>query len=169
VSDLSGHAARPLAFVPADDVETAFACALCGLRFTHGGQVCASCTITRGCEDLVRCPRCGYQFPRGSRTLAWVARLWRRGHGSAPPAAAAESHPVQTLDHLRRGESARVLKVSAAEIPMLMKLSQLGLVPGAEVRMEQSRPAAIVRVGETTVALQRAVARLVHVRRRPSS
>ena len=48
---------------------------------------------------------------------------------------------------------------------MLMKLSQLGLVPGAEVRMEQSRPAAIVRVGETTVALQRAVARLVHVRR----
>ena len=52
---------------------------------------------------------------------------------------------------------------------MLMKLSQLGLVPGAEVRMEQSRPAAIVRVGETTVALQRAVACLVHVRRSVSA
>jgi Fe2+ transport system protein FeoA len=165
VSDLSGHEARPLAFVPADDVETAFACALCGLRFTHGGQVCASCPITHGCEDLVRCPRCGYQFPRGSRTLAWAARLWRRLRGSAAPAVAAESHPIQTLDHLRRGESARVLKVSAADIPMLMKLSQLGLVPGAEIRMEQSRPAAIVRVGETTVALQRAVARVVHFRR----
>jgi Fe2+ transport system protein FeoA len=165
VSDLSRHDARPLAFVPADDIETAFACALCGLRFTHGGQVCASCPITHGCEDLVRCPRCGYQFPRGSSTLAWAARLWRRLRGSAAPAAAAESHPVQTLDHLRRGESARVLKVSAADIPMLMKLSQLGLVPGAEIRMEQSRPAAIVRVGETTVALQRAVARVVHIRR----
>ena len=165
MSDVSGHDARPLAFVPADDIETAFACALCGLRFTHGGQVCASCPITHGCEDLVRCPRCGYQFPRGSRTLAWAARLWRRLRGSAAPAAAAESHPVQTLDHLRRGESARVLKVSAADIPMLMKLSQLGLVPGAEIRMEQSRPAAIVRVGETTVALQRAVARVVHIRR----
>lgn len=165
MNDLTGHEVRPLAFVPADDIETAFACALCGLRFTHGGQVCASCPITRGCEDLVRCPRCGYQFPRGSRTLAWAARLWRRLRGSSAPVAAAESHPVQTLDHLRRGESARVLKVSAADVPMLMKLSQLGLVPGAEVRMEQSRPAAIVRVGETTVALQRAVACLVHVRR----
>jgi Fe2+ transport system protein FeoA len=164
VSDLSGHDARPLAFVPADDVETAFACALCGLRFTHGGQVCASCPITHGCEDLVRCPRCGYQFPRGSRTLAWAARLWGRLRGSAVPAEAG-GHPVQTLDHLRPGETARVLKVSTAEIPMLMKLSQLGLVPGAEIRMEQSRPAAIVRVGETTVALQRAVACLVHVRR----
>jgi Fe2+ transport system protein FeoA len=165
VSDLSGCDARPLAFVPADDIETAFACALCGLRFTHGGQVCASCPITHGCEDLVRCPRCGYQFPRGSRTLAWAARRWRRLRGAAAPATAAGSHPVQTLDHLRPGESARVLKVSAAEVPMLMKLSQLGLVPGAEVRMEQSRPAAIVRVGETTVALQRAVARVVHIRR----
>jgi Fe2+ transport system protein FeoA len=168
VSDLSGREPRHLAFVPAEDVETAFACALCGLRFTHGGQVCASCPITHGCEELVRCPRCGYQFPRGSRTLAWAARVWRRLRESAP-APAAESHPVQTLDHLRPGESARVLKVSAAEIPMLMKLAQLGLVPGAEVRVQQSRPAAVVRVGETTVALQRAVARLVHVRRSVSS
>ena len=143
----------------------AFACALCGLRFTHGGQVCASCPITQGCQDLVRCPRCGYQFPRGSRTLAWAARLWNCLRGSSVPATAAGSHPVQTLDHLRPGEVARVLQVSAADVPMLMKLSQLGLVPGAEVKVQQSRPAAVVRVGETTVALQRAVARAVHVRR----
>lgn len=170
MSDLSGSDARPLAFMPASDAETAFACALCGLRFTHGGQVCASCPITHGCEELVRCPRCGYQFPRGSRTVAWLQRLWRRRRGPAVAMpAAAEGHPVQTLDHLRRGERARVLKVSAADTPMLMKLSQLGLVPGAEVRIQQSRPAAVVRIGETTVALQRAVARLVHVRRIPSA
>ena len=167
MSPLPGRVTRPLAFVPADEIETAFACALCGLRFTHGGQVCATCPITHGCEDLVRCPRCGYQFPRGSRTLAWAARLWHRLCGSSAPVMAVESHPVQTLDHLRPGETARVLKVAAADIPMLMKLSQLGLVPGAEVRMEQSRPAAIVRIGETTVALQRAVAGLVHVLRIP--
>jgi Fe2+ transport system protein FeoA len=143
----------------------AFACALCGLRFTHGGQVCASCPITRGCDELVRCPRCGYQFPRGSRTVAWLQRLWARWRGAAVPAGSEEGHPVQTLDHLRPGQTARVLQVSAADTPMLMKLSQLGLVPGAEVRVHQSRPAAVVRVGETTVALQRAVARQVHVRR----
>ena len=161
--------AHPLSFEPATDEATAFACALCGLRFTHGGQVCASCPITHGCDELVRCPRCGYQFPRGSRTLAWVQRLWRRLRAPAALPAPGAGHPVQTLDHLRPGETARVLKVSAAEIPMLMKLSQLGLVPGAEVRMQQSRPAAVVRVGETTVALQRAVACLVHVRRNVSS
>jgi Fe2+ transport system protein FeoA len=168
MSHLSGSDPRLLSFAPAPDVETAFACALCGLRFTHGGQVCASCPITRGCEELVRCPRCGYQFPRGSRTVALLQGWWRRWREwKVPPAA--EGHPVQTLDHLSPGESARVLKVSAADTPMLMKLSQLGLVPGAEVRIQQSRPAAIVRIGETTVALQRAVARLVHVRRSVSS
>jgi len=157
--------ARPLSFEPATDEATAFACALCGLRFTHGGQVCASCPITHGCDELVRCPRCGYQFPRGSRTLAWLQRLWDRWRAPSERPAPAEPHPVQTLDHLRPGEVARVLKVSAADVPMLMKLSQLGLVPGAEVRMQQSRPATVLRVGETTVALQRAVARQVHVRR----
>jgi Fe2+ transport system protein FeoA len=165
MTNLTSPDPRPLPFAPALDVETAFACALCGLRFTHGGQVCASCPITHGCKELVRCPRCGYQFPRGSRTVAWLQGLWRRGRGWTSPPAAAEGHPVQTLDHLSPGESARVLKVSAGDTPMLMKLSQLGLVPGAEVRIQQSRPAAIVRIGETTVALQRAVARLVHVRR----
>ncbi len=165
MSVLSSPDPRPLAFVPAPEAETAFACALCGLRFTHGGQVCASCPITHGCEELVRCPRCGYQFPRGSRTVAWLQRLWSGLRRTAVRPQAGEGHPVQTLDHLRPGERARVLKVSAADTPMLMKLSQLGLVPGAEVRVQQSRPAAVVRLGETTVALQGAVARLVHVRR----
>ena len=97
--------------------------------------------------------------------MAWLQRLWGRLRQSTVRPAATENHPVQTLDHLRPGELARVLKVSAADTPMLMKLSQLGLVPGAEVRVQQSRPASVVRVGETTVALQRAVARVVHVRR----
>ena len=164
MSDL-GRDARPLAFTPDAGAEDAFACALCGLRFTHGGQVCASCPITQGCEELVRCPRCGYQFPRGSRILDWLQRLFGRGRGPATALPLGVGHPIQTLDHLRPGEVARVLKVSAADTPMLMKLSQLGLVPGAEVRVQQSRPAAVVRVGETTVALQRGIAQIVHVRR----
>jgi Fe2+ transport system protein FeoA len=160
-----GRDPRLLAFVPASDTRTAFACALCGLRFTHGGQVCASCPITRGCEELVRCPRCGYQFPRGSRAVAWLERLLRRWREGRSAAAAVAPHPVQTLDHLRPGEAARILKVSDSDTPMLMKLSQLGLVPGAEVVVQQTRPAAVVRVAQTTVALQREVARAVHVRR----
>ena len=59
---------------------TVFTCGLCGLRFTHGDRVCAACPIGVGC-DLVRCPRCGYQFPRGSRTVEWLRRLWRGRRG----------------------------------------------------------------------------------------
>jgi Fe2+ transport system protein FeoA len=158
--------ARPLSFEPATDEETAFACALCGLRFTHGGQVCASCPITHGCDELVRCPRCGYQFPRGSRTLAWLQRLWHRGAAASSAVGRRPSRP--DAGSPAPGQSARVLKVSAADVPMLMKLSHLGLVPGAEVRMQQSRPAASCG-GRDDVALQRAVACLVHVRRNVSS
>jgi Fe2+ transport system protein FeoA len=148
-------------FLAAGADEDAFACALCGLRFTHGGQVCASCPIGAGCDDLVRCPRCGYQFPRRSRIASWIAALWARRRRPRAPAA---SHPVRTLAALRAGETGLVIAVSGAEPALRMKLSHLGLLPGAEVAVQQSRPATVVRVGETTVALQRTVAAAVHVR-----
>jgi Fe2+ transport system protein FeoA len=150
-----------MSFASASADDRAFACALCGLRFTHGGQVCASCPIAHGCEDIVRCPRCGYQFPSRSRVVDWLQALrawWRR------PAAPAASHPVQTLDRLRPGQRGTVLSVAEAEPAMRLKLSHLGLAPGAEVSLEQSRPAAVIRVGETTIALQLSIARGVHVR-----
>jgi hypothetical protein len=63
-------------FEPADDplvAATVFTCPLCGGRFTHGGQVCGACPLTRGC-DLVRCPHCSYAFPRSSRLVDWFRR-----------------------------------------------------------------------------------------------
>lgn len=55
---------------------TVFQCGVCGTRFIHGGRVCGACPLSAGC-DLVRCPRCGYQFPRASRTLERIQRMWR--------------------------------------------------------------------------------------------
>jgi tRNA(Ile2) C34 agmatinyltransferase TiaS len=55
---------------------TVFDCALCGNRFTHGDLVCGACILSAGCQ-VVRCPRCGYQFPRDSTLVAWVRRLFR--------------------------------------------------------------------------------------------
>jgi hypothetical protein len=66
-------------FIPLRDEAaeaTVFACPLCGCRFTHGGQACGSCPLTRGCE-LVQCPNCLYSFPRSSRIVNWM-RLWSR-------------------------------------------------------------------------------------------
>lgn len=52
-------------------------CPLCALHFTCGGEVCASCPLRGGC-DVVRCPACGYTFPRTSQIVEWVRRLLRR-------------------------------------------------------------------------------------------
>lgn len=56
---------------------TVFACGLCGHGFTHGNQACSSCALGAGCA-LVRCPRCGYQFPRESLLETWFKWLYRR-------------------------------------------------------------------------------------------
>ncbi len=56
---------------------TAFACPLCGCRFEHGERVCGSCPMSTGC-DLVKCPHCGFQFPRSSRVVEWFRRLFAR-------------------------------------------------------------------------------------------
>ena len=61
----------PLAGDAAGDV---FSCPLCGGRFTHGGRACGGCPLARGCE-IVRCPHCGYGFPRESRLVSWLRRL----------------------------------------------------------------------------------------------
>lgn len=68
-------------FTPLEDARaeaTVFTCPLCGGRFTHGGQVCASCPLAAGC-DLVQCPHCRYTFPRSSRIADLVRRWFRRG------------------------------------------------------------------------------------------
>lgn len=52
-------------------------CGLCGTEFTHGGRVCRTCPLGAGC-DLVRCPNCGFQFPRRSRLADWARRVTRR-------------------------------------------------------------------------------------------
>jgi predicted amidophosphoribosyltransferase len=57
---------------------TVFTCALCQARFTHGDRVCGACPLHAGC-DLVKCPNCGYQFPRSSRLVEWLERWRRRG------------------------------------------------------------------------------------------
>lgn len=68
-------------FVPsaegAADV-TAFDCPLCGARFSHGTLVCGSCPLNAGCE-IVKCPSCGYQFPRRSRIVDFARRVFGSG------------------------------------------------------------------------------------------
>ena len=75
---MSHERPEPVRFLPWDGAEsegTPFDCPLCACRFTHGELVCVSCPFNVGCS-IVKCPNCGYQFPRGSRLVAWWTRLF---------------------------------------------------------------------------------------------
>jgi Fe2+ transport system protein FeoA len=62
------------------------------------------------------------------------------------------------LASLRIGERGMVARVAAADPGRLVKLSSLGLMAGVEVTLVQRRPAVVVRVAETDVALDPEVA-----------
>ncbi len=128
-------------------------CPLCGAGIEGGGRGCASCPLAWNC-DLLRCPRCGYQFPRGSRILAWAKRLLRRRPSTIPGPA--------TLDDVQAGKVCIVSEV-AGEPALRVKLAHLGLAEGAEVTVDQRRPALILQVGATRFAVERSIARRVVV------
>jgi Fe2+ transport system protein FeoA len=138
----------------------AFTCLLCGARFSHGDRTCGSCPLARAC-DLVSCPRCGYSFPRTSRLVEAFRALgrWLKKRDPAPP-----SH-VASLDRFPAGVEGEVVYVARQEPQQRVRLSNLGLVPGASVVLQQSCPAAVVQVGETTLALDPEIAAAIYVKR----
>ncbi|HKF41681.1 MAG TPA: FeoA family protein [Thermoanaerobaculia bacterium] len=72
---------------------------------------------------------------------------------------------VQPLDRLDVGESGRIVYIVPRETGRLVRLSNLGIVPGATVGLLQKSPAAVIRVAETTLALDSSIAAEIYVRR----
>ena len=128
-------------------------CPLCGHGIAGGGSGCARCPLAWHC-DLMRCAHCGYQFPRGSRLLAWARRLLRRRPVVTPGRA--------TLDDVATDTTWTVTGVDA-DPALRVKLAHLGLAEGAQVRVDQRRPALVLRVGATRFAVERSIARRVAV------
>jgi len=62
------------------------------------------------------------------------------------------------LPQLRSGQSACVIEVRSSDPARLDRLGAYGLVPGSLVRLTQRRPTFILRLGETEVAIDDAVA-----------
>jgi Fe2+ transport system protein FeoA len=65
---------------------------------------------------------------------------------------------ARPLSALGLGETGTIARVAAADPGRLVKLSSLGLMAGAEVTLLQRRPAVLVRIAETQVALDPDVA-----------
>jgi DtxR family Mn-dependent transcriptional regulator len=93
-------------------------------------------------------------------------------HGKPIPAGAccktskAQIAPVVTsLEHLPLGAVARVVFLASRAPGRVSRLLPFGVAPGSEVRLRQRSPAYVLEVGETTLALEREVAREVFVKR----
>ncbi len=80
-----------------------------------------------------------------------------RAHRAAPA--------VLTLDELRSGESGRILYVETSNHARLDKLTTFGMLPGTVVRVHQRQPSLVIIVGETQLAIDREIARNIHVTR----
>jgi len=72
---------------------------------------------------------------------------------------------VQPLHRLAPGESGRIVHIVPREPRRLVRLSSLGVVPGATVRLQQKSPAVVLRVGETTLAVEPEFADEIYVKR----
>lgn len=70
---------------------------------------------------------------------------------------------VATVDRLDTGQTARIAYLSAANFPRLQKLSALGLVPGAVIKVQQKYPSFVIQCDETQIALEREIARDIYV------
>ena len=71
---------------------------------------------------------------------------------------------VIPLMEARLADTYRVVFVTPKNSGELDRLSVLGVVPGSEIRIRQKRPACVIRVGETDIALDEEVVRGIYVK-----
>ncbi len=133
-------------------------CSLCGFEFEPQDTLCShGCPLGAMC-GLIRCPSCEYEFPRTPRGVTWVERLLRRS-----PSPVAPSGPYRSVQDLAPAQRAVVRCVGSSRAGRPNRLAVFGLVPGAEITVLQQHPSCVLRVGETDLALDRAIAREIVV------
>lgn len=76
-----------------------------------------------------------------------------------------DDREIFALRRLAPGSRARVVHLAPAEPEQLLRLSNLGLVPGVVIELRQMRPAAIIAIGETQIALDPEITEGIWVKR----
>ncbi len=71
---------------------------------------------------------------------------------------------VKPLTDISAGERARIVFILPSAHSRLDKLSALGILPGATLRVCQKSPAFVLELGETTIAIDKDIAREIFVR-----
>ena len=70
---------------------------------------------------------------------------------------------VVSCDQLNAGESATIAYLCTREHALLMKLSNLGITPGAPLKLLQRWPSYVIQCDETEIAIEENVARNIYV------
>lgn len=129
-------------------------CPLCSFEFLPVGDAChAGCPLAGHCH-MICCPNCGYQMldTAQSRLAGWLRKLWPQAAKTRVTAANSQRSPLALSQApMRRRLVVESLDGLAPKIQA--RFGVLGLLPGAEVQLVQRRPAPIVRVGETELAI----------------
>jgi Fe2+ transport system protein FeoA/rubredoxin len=139
---------------------TYLTCPMCGFEFDKTDTLCAhGCPLGALCT-LIRCPGCGYEFPETPKVVSWVGRLFRRRSAAEAPL----PEGIRLLSEAKRGERVEVMCLGSTTSPRHQRLAVFGMVPGARITVIQQRPACVVKVDETELALDPEIARdiLVH-------
>jgi DtxR family Mn-dependent transcriptional regulator len=121
--------------------------AACGFEHILSPEVTESICTLLGHPPT--CPH-GLSIPTGP--------CCRKGVQAAKPV-------VARLDHLGVGERGVVSMIASRSPDRLRRLGTLGLLPGAEVKLMQKRPAYVVDIGETTLALEKEIAGQIYLKR----
>ena len=72
---------------------------------------------------------------------------------------------VQQLYVLDVGDVGRIIFIASNSHMRLDKLGSLGIVPGSTVRVHQKRPAFVIQLGETTLALDPEIIKEIYVKK----
>lgn len=133
-------------------------CPFCGFEFEPEDTLCRhGCPLRTTC-GLIRCPGCDYEFPERPAPISWLGRLLRGRAAEAPCGRTA------SLVDLEAGAAVEVVAVPAGD-RRRNTLAVFGLVPETTIILLQKRPACVIKVGETELALDPEVAAGILVRR----
>ena len=109
--------------------------------------------------NLTCCPNCRYEFPEEREVSSWWKWLFRR------KSVLCAQSGIVSLAALTDGQVGEVVSLNSRHPGRRNTLAVFGLVPGSRFVLLQKRPAFVIRVGETELALEPAIADEILVRR----
>ncbi|UCF86916.1 MAG: ferrous iron transport protein A, partial [Nitrospiraceae bacterium] len=72
---------------------------------------------------------------------------------------------VTRLKDLEVGTKGRIIFVAPSEDARLERLVSLGIIPGSIIKLKQKKPSFILKIDETTLAIDSAIAEGIYVKK----